>query len=46
MNGAPDADATRESDGPFAHQLERFAAFDERIDAALDAIRMPALDNA
>ncbi len=34
-----------DADGPLAHHLERFSAFDERIDAALDAIRTPALDH-
>ncbi len=46
---APAADssspASASGDGPFAHHLDRFAAFDDRVDAWVDSIRAPTLDH-
>jgi undecaprenyl-diphosphatase len=36
-------DGARE--GPFAHHLDRFAAFDARVDVLVDQFRSPALDH-
>ncbi len=43
MNGTADSGVS--GDGPLAHHLDRFAAFDDRVDAWVDTIRSPALDH-
>ncbi len=41
----PGVAAESANDGPLAHHLDRFSSFDERVDAAFDTIRTPALDH-